>query len=41
MHYARLIGEDENVSVAIKESYMPTSAEGELPSTTVGSLFNL
>ena len=41
MHYARLTGEDENVSVAIKESYMPTSAEGDLPSTTVGSLLSI
>ena len=41
MHYARLIGENENVSVAIKESYMPTSAEGDLPSTTVGSLLSI
>lgn len=41
MHYARLIGEDENVSVAIKESYMPTSAEGDLPTTTVGSLLSI
>lgn len=41
MHYARLAGEDEAVSVAIKESYMPTSAEGDLPSTTVGSLLSI
>lgn len=41
MHYARLAGEDEAVSVAIKESYMPVSAEGDLPETTVGSLLSI
>ncbi|CCI82580.1 glycine--tRNA ligase subunit beta [Lactobacillus hominis] len=41
MHYARLAGEDEAVSAAIKESYMPTSAEGDLPATTVGSLLSI
>lgn len=41
MHYARLAGENEEVSVAIKEHYMPTTAEGELPETTVGSLLSI
>ena len=34
--YALLAG--ENVSAAIREHYMPTSAEGELPETKVGSV---
>ena len=41
MHYARLAGENEDVAVAIKEHYMPTTAEGELPTTTVGSLLSI
>lgn len=41
MHYARLAGENEEVSVAIKEHYMPTTAEGPLPETTVGSLLSI
>ena len=41
MHYARLAGENEAVSNAIKESYMPISAEGELPKSTVGSLLSI
>ena len=41
MHYARLAGEDEEVSVAIKEHYMPATAEGPLPETTVGSLLSV
>lgn len=41
MHYARLAGENEEVAVAIKEHYMPTTAEGELPETTVGSLLSV
>lgn len=41
MHYARLAGENENVAVAIKEHYMPTTAEGDLPATTVGSLLSI
>lgn len=40
MHYARLAGEDE-VFVAIKEHYMPATAEGPLPATTVGSLLSI
>lgn len=41
MHYARFAGEDEEVSVAIKEHYMPATAEGPLPETTVGSLLSI
>ncbi|QSE75923.1 glycine--tRNA ligase subunit beta [Lactococcus taiwanensis] len=36
--YALLAGENANVSAAIREHYMPTSAEGELPETKVGSV---
>ncbi|KRN29520.1 glyS protein [Lactobacillus selangorensis] len=39
--YAKLAGEDENVAVAIREHYMPTSSEGELPQTSVGSVLAL
>ena len=41
MHYARLAGENEEVAVAIKEHYMPETAEGPLPETTVGSLLSI
>lgn len=41
MHYARLAGENEEVAVAIKEHYMPATAEGPLPETTVGSLLSI
>ncbi|MDF7638961.1 glycine--tRNA ligase subunit beta [Lactobacillus sp. ESL0791] len=41
MHYARLAGENENVAVAIKEHYMPTTSEGELPGTEVGALLSV
>lgn len=41
MHYARLAGENANVAVAIKEHYMPTTAEGKLPTTAVGSLLSV
>ncbi|MBD5429308.1 glycine--tRNA ligase subunit beta [Lactobacillus sp.] len=40
-HYARLAGENKDVATAIKESYMPVSAEGELPQTQVGSLLSI
>ncbi|WP_225047182.1 glycine--tRNA ligase subunit beta [Lacticaseibacillus kribbianus] len=36
--YARLAGEDPAVALAIKEHYQPISAEGELPTSTVGTL---
>lgn len=41
MHYASLAGERQTVAVAIKEHYMPTTAEGELPQTIVGSLLSI
>lgn len=41
MHYAELAGEDQAVSLAIKEQYMPNTAEGELPTSTVGSLLSV
>ena len=41
MHYAKLAGEKDDVAVAIKEHYMPTTSEGELPETTVGSLLSV
>jgi glycyl-tRNA synthetase beta chain len=39
--YARIFGEEEAVAVAIKEHYMPTSANGELPGTLVGSIVSV
>lgn len=36
--YALLAGENANVSAAIREHYMPTSADGQLPETKVGSV---
>ncbi|EUJ42059.1 glycine--tRNA ligase subunit beta [Brochothrix campestris] len=39
--YALLQGENEVVATAIRESYMPTSSEGELPATKVGALLAL
>lgn len=41
MHYARLAGEKEDVALAIKEHYMPTSAEGSLPTSKIGSLLSI
>jgi glycyl-tRNA synthetase beta chain len=41
MHYAELAGEKNSVSIAIKEHYMPTTSEGELPQTTVGALLSI
>lgn len=41
MHYAKLAGEKDDVAVAIKEHYMPTTSEGELPETVVGSLLSV
>lgn len=40
-HYAKLAGENDDVANAIKESYMPVSAEGNLPQTQVGSLLSI
>ncbi|UFT97807.1 glycine--tRNA ligase subunit beta [Radiobacillus kanasensis] len=39
--YARLFGEEEAVAVAINEHYMPRSANGELPKTTVGAILSV
>lgn len=39
--YARLFGESEEVSVAIREHYLPISAEGELPQTLTGAILAL
>ncbi len=36
--YALLAGENTNVAAAVREHYMPTSAEGALPKTAVGSV---
>lgn len=36
--YARIQGEKPEVATAIREHYMPTSAEGPLPETELGSL---
>jgi len=36
--YALLAGEDKAVGQAIREHYMPISAEGELPESTVGAI---
>lgn len=41
MHYAKLAGEKDDVAVAIKEHYMPTTSEGDLPATIVGSLLSV
>ena len=39
--YARLQDENDNVAAAIREEYMPTSAEGELPVTKVGAVLSI
>ena len=36
--YAKLFGEKADVATAIREHYMPTSAEGELPQTKIGAI---
>ncbi|KRK80477.1 glycine--tRNA ligase subunit beta [Companilactobacillus nodensis] len=35
--YASLMGEDDAVAAAVKEHYMPISAEGDLPASKVGA----
>lgn len=37
-HYAKLAGENDAVSLAIKEHYQPVTAESDLPTSTVGAL---
>lgn len=39
--YARLQGENDNVATAIREEYLPTSAEGELPKSNVGAVLSI
>lgn len=39
--YARIFGEEEAVAQAIREHYMPTSAQGELPETEVGAVVSV
>ena len=36
--YAKLFGEKDDVATAIREHYMPISAEGELPQTKLGAV---
>lgn len=40
-HYAELAGERKAVSQAIKESYLPSSADGDLPTTKIGLLLSI
>ncbi|MDY5161893.1 glycine--tRNA ligase subunit beta [Leuconostoc citreum] len=37
-HYARLFGENERVATAIREHYMPTSANGNIAKSDVGAV---
>ncbi|MCS7281182.1 MAG: glycine--tRNA ligase subunit beta [Desulfobacterota bacterium] len=39
--YAQLRGEDEEVSYAIEEHYLPLSSEGELPKTRLGIIMSI
>ena len=39
--YALLAGEDEEVAAAIREQYMPLSADGELPESEIGSILSV
>lgn len=39
--YALLQGENKAVATAIREHYMPISAEGELPQTTIGAVLSI
>lgn len=36
--YAKIFGEKDDVATAIREHYMPISAEGELPQTKIGAI---
>lgn len=40
-YYALYFGETEEVAQAIREQYYPTSANGQLPSSTVGSILSV
>lgn len=39
--YANLFGESKDVATAMREEYMPTSAEGDLPESVVGAVLSL
>ncbi|WP_420828219.1 glycine--tRNA ligase subunit beta [Floricoccus penangensis] len=39
--YALLAGEDEEVAAAIREQYMPLSADGELPESEIGAILSV
>lgn len=39
--YAKLFGEKDDVAVAIREHYMPISADGELPSSKIGTVLSI
>lgn len=39
--YALLAGEDEEVATAIREQYMPLSADGELPESEIGAILSV
>lgn len=39
--YARMQGEDDAVATAIREQYMPISAEGALPQSVVGTVLSI
>lgn len=39
--YAKLFGEKDDVAAAIREHYMPISAEGDLPATKLGAILQL
>ncbi|QAS54159.1 glycine--tRNA ligase subunit beta [Halobacillus litoralis] len=39
--YARIFGEDEEVAKAINEHYMPRQANGQVPTTTIGSIVSI
>ena len=40
-YYAILSGENEEVAAAIEEQYMPTSREGDLPGSAIGSILSI
>lgn len=39
--YANLANENKAVAIAMREEYMPTSAEGQLPETNVGAVLSI
>jgi glycyl-tRNA synthetase beta chain len=40
-YYALISGEKEEIAIAIEEQYMPTSREGKLPRTNLGSILSI